>query len=237
MRVVGLILVGLLFSVHSSPATAQQEFPASAVTRGENIRLRIEPAEDTEVLAYLQRGDRIRIMGETTFVDGNGFYPIEVVETGETGWIRDLAVDPRSLVALEALPVVEVEEAPSETAARADNSERSGRGGRQETEREGSDARGSRGTSVPGVGTTVSDNLTLAPGRYRATVTMRVTDYSGFIADLHGPDGFSENIFNEIIDAPQRWNAETIVDINTGGEYFVEVSNTDAEWEIEFIPT
>ena len=24
------------------------------------------------------------------------FYPIEVVETGETGWVRDLAVDPRS---------------------------------------------------------------------------------------------------------------------------------------------
>ena len=96
MRVVILILATALFVLSGSPLLAQRDYPATATIRGENIWLRIDPAEDTEVLAYLQRGDPIRVTGDAVPADGDAFYPIEVVETGETGWVRDLAVDPRS---------------------------------------------------------------------------------------------------------------------------------------------
>src|SRR5215203_1281778 len=111
MRVAIVILVAALFALSWSPLLAQRDFPATATIRGENIWLRIDPAEDTEVLAYLQRGDAIRVTGDAVPGDGDAFYPIEVVETGETGWVRDLAVDPRSL-APESLPEVVVDQPP-----------------------------------------------------------------------------------------------------------------------------
>src|SRR5215204_570032 len=106
MYVVILILATVLFVLSGSPLRAQLDYPASATIRGENIWLRVDPAEDTEVLAYLQRGDPIRVTGDAVPADGDAFFPIDVVETGETGWVRDLAVDPRSFISVESLPEV-----------------------------------------------------------------------------------------------------------------------------------
>ena len=82
MRVAILILAVALFVPSGSPLLAQREYPATAAIRGENIWLRVEPAEDTAVLAYLQRGDQIRVTGDAEPGDGDAFFPIEVVETG-----------------------------------------------------------------------------------------------------------------------------------------------------------
>jgi hypothetical protein len=109
-----LVLVSTLLLVSSAAAAAQQEYPATATIRGENIWLRVDPAEDTEVLTYLQRGDRIRVTGEATAADGDEFYPVEVVDTGETGWVRALALDPRTFALRGQLPVVDVD-APAAT--------------------------------------------------------------------------------------------------------------------------
>jgi hypothetical protein len=95
-------LVAALFVVSTMPAVAQQELPAAATIRGENIWLRVDPAEDTEVVAYLQRGDQVRITDDATAADGDAFYPVRVTETGETGWVRDLAIDPRSFLSVAA---------------------------------------------------------------------------------------------------------------------------------------
>jgi hypothetical protein len=114
MRVAILILATALFALSGSPLLAQRDYPATATIRGENIWLRIDPAEDTEVLAYLQRGDPILVTGDAVPADGDAFYPIEVVETGETGWVRDLAVDPRSFTAVAELPEVVVGDPPKE---------------------------------------------------------------------------------------------------------------------------
>src|SRR5215210_5734604 len=110
MRVAILILVTALFAFSWSPLLAQRDFPATATIRGENIWLRVDPAEDTEVLANLQRGDPIRVTGDAVAADGDAFYPIEVVETGETGWVRELAVDPRNFTLVATLPEVVVDE-------------------------------------------------------------------------------------------------------------------------------
>ena len=112
MRVAILILAAALFVLSASPLLAQRDDPATATIRGENIWLRVDPAEDTEVVTYLQRGDAIRVTGDAVPADGDAFYPIEVVETGETGWVRDLAVDPQSLAGIERLPEVVVDEPP-----------------------------------------------------------------------------------------------------------------------------
>jgi hypothetical protein len=114
MRVAILILATVLFALSGSPLLAQREYPATATIRGENIWLRADAAEDTEVLAYLQRGDQVRITAEAVPADGDAFYPIRLVETGETGWVRDLAIDPRSRAARGGLPEVVIDDPPSE---------------------------------------------------------------------------------------------------------------------------
>jgi len=112
----------------SSPRFAQQlvipAFPADTVIRGENIRLRTEPAAASSDIAVLQRGDAITVTGESTSADGEEFYPVTVVGTGATGWVIALAVDPRSIVApatepatVEVVETVETVETPEEAPA------------------------------------------------------------------------------------------------------------------------
>jgi hypothetical protein len=75
MRVAILMLATAVFVLTGSPLLAQRDFPATATIRGENIWLRVDPAEDTDVLAYLQRGDQIRVTGDAVPAGGDAFYP------------------------------------------------------------------------------------------------------------------------------------------------------------------
>lgn len=79
-------------------------FPASAVIRGENVWLRAAPALQTDVIALLQRGNAITITGAPTLADGDEFYPVQDAATGQSGWVRALFIDPRSIVAIAAPP-------------------------------------------------------------------------------------------------------------------------------------
>ncbi len=97
-RVASLALI-LVASI-AVPVSAQRDYPAEAMIRGDNVWLRVDPAEDTEIVAYLQRGDQIRVTDDATEADGDAFYPIEVVETGESGWVRELFIDPRSFASV-----------------------------------------------------------------------------------------------------------------------------------------
>src|SRR4051794_11154416 len=98
-------LVVLIFALAAVPlGLARAQFldeyaaPASAVVRGDNIWLRVEPAAETVIVSYLQRGDEVTLTGAAVTADGMAFVPVETA-SGETGWVRDLAIDPRSLVA------------------------------------------------------------------------------------------------------------------------------------------
>jgi hypothetical protein len=97
-------LVVLIFTLAALPlGLARAQFldeyaaPASAVIRGENIWLRVEPAAEPVIVRYLQRGDAVTLTGAAVTADGMVFVPVETA-SGETGWVRDLAIDPRSLV-------------------------------------------------------------------------------------------------------------------------------------------
>jgi hypothetical protein len=96
-------LVVLIFTLAALPlGLARAQFldesaaPASAVIRGENIWVRVEPAAETVIVRYLQRGDEVTLTGAAVTVDGMAFVPVETA-SGETGWVRDLAIDSRSL--------------------------------------------------------------------------------------------------------------------------------------------
>jgi hypothetical protein len=98
-RIVALILTLAALPLGLARAQFLDEYasPASAVIRGENIWLRVEPAAETLIVSYLQRGDEVTLTGEAVTADGIAFVPVETA-SGETGWVRDLAIDPRSLV-------------------------------------------------------------------------------------------------------------------------------------------
>lgn len=93
---------------------------------------------------------------------------------------------------------------------------------------------GETAPTVSGTGTTVSEKFNLAAGRYKVTVTLQVGDFSGFICHLYGPGNFDDYLFNELIDTPGTWTGSPVVQIPTSGEFFVEVSNTDAAWQLTF---
>jgi hypothetical protein len=256
--VVALAGVGFGLPFLAEEAQAQQ-FPASAVIRGENIRLRLEPAEVTDDVAILQRGDAITITGAVTAADGLAFYPVEVVQTGDAGWVRDLFINPRSIVPLEEpAPVLEPEPEPAPDASAEEGNnerrERPARNNRQNREAaadeeadqaaaddaaaaESADGGNTEAVATAtGVGTARSERFALEPGRYRLTAAMEVSEASGFTCDIFGPDDFTETLFDEQIDGPQSWTAQTRLRLENGGDFYVECSNTNDAWEISFVP-
>lgn len=86
-------------------AGAQQTYPASAVVRGENVWLRVDPAEDTEIVSLLQRGDTVTLTGDAQDADGNALYPVEV---DETGWVHVLFVDPCDIMSIGEAPSIQL---------------------------------------------------------------------------------------------------------------------------------
>jgi hypothetical protein len=261
MRVVILILATALFVLSGTPLLAQRDYPATATIRGENIWLRIDPAEDTEVLDYLQRGDPIRVTGDAVPADGDAFYPVEVVETGETGWVRDLAVDPRSFTAVTELPVVVVDDPPTEESTRRDARPRGNQGtgerSRAETvvvdeppaeeepapreRRTNRPAGGNRestvGLSFSGSGVDVTEEFTLESGRYRVIGSVQPDETGNFVVDLIGPGDFEEMLFNEIPEAGIRWEGETSVRITEPGEYAIQVDLAESgPWTFQIEP-
>jgi hypothetical protein len=228
MRVAILTLAIVFFVVSGSPLLAQRDYPATATIRGENIWLRVDPAEDTEVLAYLQRGDPIRVTGDAVPADGDAFYPIEVVETGETGWVRDLAVDPRSFTPVETLPEVVIDEPPA-VEVTAEPEQRNNRQGRADSDSAGR-------VSLRGVGVDVTESFTLESGRYRVTASIQPSERDNFIVHLVGPGDFMEFLFNEIIDSGMTWEGETTVSISTTGDYAIEVEAPQDRWTVLIEP-
>ena len=229
MRVAILILTTALFVISGSPLLAQRDYPAAATIRGENIWLRIDPAEDTEVLAYLQRGDPIQVTGDAVPADGDAFYPIEVVETGESGWVRDLAVDPRSFTSVETLPEVVIDEPPpeEEPAPRERRTEQPEDGNRESA----------ADLSFSGSGVDVTEEFTLEPGRYRVIGSVQPDEASNFIVNLIGPGDFDEMLFNEIPEAGIRWEGETSVLITEPGEYAIQVDTAaPGPWTFQIEP-
>lgn len=118
MRLPAIVLAILLICLPAftaAPPTAAQQividvFPASAIIRGENIWVRADPAADTDILTYLNRGDAITITDESIIADGEEYFPVEVDATGDSGWVRDLFIDPGSIVSVLTLEEPEDEE-------------------------------------------------------------------------------------------------------------------------------
>ena len=238
MRVAILILATALFVISGSPLLAQRDYPATATIRGENIWLRIDPAEDTEVLAYLQRGDPIQVTGDAVPADGDAFYPIEVVETGETGWVRDLAVDPRSFTSVETLPEVVIDEPPRSDQPRLVQPEEEPAPRERRTEQpEDGNRESAADLSFSGSGVDVTAEFTLEPGRYRVSGSVQPDETGNFVVDLIGPGDFDEMLFNEIPEAGILWEGETSVLITEPGEYAIQVDTAEpGPWTFQIEP-
>ena len=89
--------------------------------------------------------------------------------------------------------------------------------------------------AATGTGTMVSEKFALEPGRYRVSATLEnITQFSGFIVYLHDPSGYKDNLFNESIETSGTWEGSVVVAVSEDGEYFVDVSNTDESWTLEF---
>ncbi|MDQ2652798.1 MAG: SH3 domain-containing protein [Chloroflexota bacterium] len=106
-RTVSLLLAAAT-TMLAIPHTSAQEvtFPASAVIRGENIRLRAEPSFSADELEILQRGDTVTITGAAVAAEGDEFYPVEFTESGQAGWVRTVFINPASLVGVQVLEPV-----------------------------------------------------------------------------------------------------------------------------------
>jgi hypothetical protein len=88
--------------------------------------------------------------------------------------------------------------------------------------------------TISGARATVSEKFNLETGRYKVTATLQIGDFSGFICQLYGPGIFDDYLFNELIDTPGTWTGSTVIQIPVSGEFFVQVPNTDAAWQLTF---
>ncbi len=83
----------------------------------------------------------------------------------------------------------------------------------------------------------VSDPFSLAAGRYKVTATIESTsDISFFICHLLGPNNLDEILFNEYAEQSGTWTLSTVVTLDEGGEFFLQVENTDFPWQVQFEP-
>lgn len=142
-RTVSLLLVAAT-SLLAVPHSSAQEvtFPASAVIRGENIRLWAEPSFSADELEILQRGDTVTITGAAVSAEGDEFYPVEFTQSGQAGWVRTIFINPASLVAVQVLePATEErpnqrEQAPAEAPVEQAGGEQGGASANAETREE-----------------------------------------------------------------------------------------------------
>lgn len=102
-RTMSLLLAGAGLLLVPTISAQEVTFPASAVIRGENIRLWSDASVNSDELEILQRGDAITITGAAVAAEGDEFYPVEFVESGQTGWVRTVFVNPDSLVPVQVL--------------------------------------------------------------------------------------------------------------------------------------
>ncbi|MFT4040298.1 MAG: hypothetical protein QM692_19115 [Thermomicrobiales bacterium] len=114
------VLVLCLLLMAPNLALAQDVF--RTVVRGDNVVLLEAPDEASDPVTLLLRGTPIQltdpavnaageekpISGENLGVTRRWFVPVEVIQSGETGWLPEVFVDPRALT---------VETAPAETPA------------------------------------------------------------------------------------------------------------------------
>jgi hypothetical protein len=272
------------------PLAEQQTFPAEALIRGENVRVRAQPTNDAANNAILQRGDLVILTGPIeTHPDGQ-FYPVQVPGSGVTGWVLWLFINPTSItpvsgVAVTSLPtqvvieqptVVEVV-APTPTPTKkaggnqkqqggtkqqggnqkqqGGNQQQSGNqkqgGNRQQNAQETPTPRSPEPTPTPqnveatpsaqrvmvsGSGASTTDPFNLVAGKYKVSASMKTTGPSGFKAVLHGPNQFSNTLFDQNIDTAQNWTASTDLTLDQGGQFTVDVTKADAAWRIRFVP-
>jgi hypothetical protein len=96
-RQFALVAAAVVLLVTQSPPcrlVAQPQFPANAIIRGENVRVRAEPTENAINTAILQRGDAVILTGQVETHPDGAFYPVEVPGSGVSGWVLVLFISP-----------------------------------------------------------------------------------------------------------------------------------------------
>ena len=263
---IALALVLLPAVAVIAPIAAQDEFPANALIRGENIRVRAELPESDFETALQPRGDNRVLSGPTAVTPEGEFYPVQVPGSGTSGWILVLFIDPASITAGQVTEVVVqptvapaaepnlevvVEQppdvvvdvpptaAPAEEVtpeAEAPRRNRNRENRQRDTEPTPEPEAAAERVIVNGEGAMTSDPVTLVAGEYRVSAAMTVEAATGFTAVLDGPNQFSQTLFDETIEEPQDWSAATDLTIAETGDYTVTVSNANAPWRIRFVP-
>jgi hypothetical protein len=104
---IALTLDGILLG----PLPVHGQEITDAFVRGTDVALRSEPAANADLVTTLQLGDAIRITGDAETESGETkpvtvdtlgvtrvwFVPVEVVESGDAGWIAEVFIDPHRL--------------------------------------------------------------------------------------------------------------------------------------------
>ncbi|MDQ3227827.1 MAG: SH3 domain-containing protein [Chloroflexota bacterium] len=249
-----VLLAGLLAAGISWPSAAQQisvdVFPTSAIIRGENVWLRFDPSATTDIVTYLDRGDAITLTGESVAADGDVFYPVEVVDTGETGWIRDLFIDPGSIdqgVDAAAAAPNDTQAATPRRNNRANRANRAARNpnrGQSQTQDDAAapdPAAEPEPAAVPdpaaptdvfsfsGSAPTVTDPFTVTSGVL--TVTATHEGDANFSVLAYSEDGYEELLINEI----GPFDGQTTLEVEPGATLTLDV-DANGPWTIAIEP-
>ena len=251
LMLVWLVAAGYPGLTLAPPVAAQQlridTFPVTALVRGENVWLRADPAEATDIILYLDRGDTITITGDATRADGDDFFPVEVLDTGDSGWIRDLFIDPGSIGSVVDVSVETV--APEETVEIAPPAEtpraRPARRNRTATTptptteapppaepapTEAADVAPAEAISFSGTAATVTESFTVPSGLL--TVTGSHGGAGNFYVLTRDEDGVETLIFNEV----GVFEGQSDIEVPPESILVLDV-DADGAWEIVVSPS
>lgn len=90
--------------------------------------------------------------------------------------------------------------------------------------------------TIKGTGVMVSEEFVLPEGRYRidATVAVESEQEMMFRAVIHHPSGGGTILFVDTIEGPQEWEGFAVFEARRTGGYFIEVTDGDAPWSLQF---
>lgn len=110
-------------------------------------------------------------------------------------------------------------------------------GGSGDSSSSGSDS--SSGTSLSGVGASVTDSIQLEAGNYRVTATVEIqTSFGGdgFAVFAYTDGDNKDLLFNEVVDENGTWEASQVLEVPSSGSVYFEVTNTESAWTLTIEP-
>ena len=226
---------------------AQDGGLVDTVIRGENVRLREEPATASPEIAVLQRGDAIQVEPPGEITDEGTWWYVIVPDTGDEGWVRwqfivGATTDPEAALLGEIAAVDASAEATTSTDTKQSKEDRKAA---KKAAKKGDAPAADTGPMptdgqivLEGAGTMTLDPITLAAGEFVAEFGA-LGDATGgpiVVSFRSATDDTVQVMLDDVVGAGEPFAVSSNVAVGVEDDYVVEVECPCDQWTITLTP-